>query len=415
MDRDQLTLLDRLAPLDLHLTDHPTHPLSEPTLSEPALLGRMSLLDRMNIRHCEINSRLSSPSIGTKNCQSPELSQELVSSSTTMLPSPTLKRKRPLTFTSKSSTPLTLGETLDSSHLVRKRTRQWTSLSTRSSTKSLTKPDLEMTSRTTLMTSMSPCEKGEELESATWDGITLTTPPPSPRTTAAGRPANASRPTTKTSLAPNSLRSSTGMHPLVSLPLNGTVSSEEKRSTSTTSCLLFTGLQLMKRERLALETQKSALEYLTRKGVSVPPLNGPLLGIWRPGQSHSLSPTVLKNCGTTAILSRLNSPANSPARTQGSSSSTSLLGILCRAGRSPSSPTGPFTSASIPLSSCQTELPPALLRVLIDDRANHVHPEVNRMYATVSTRRTGVLPQIPTAMATGSDQLGFSGINRRLA
>ena len=229
------------------------------------------------------------------------------------------------------------------------------------------------------MTLTSPCEKGEELESATWDGITLTTPPPSPRMTAAGRPANASRPTTKTSLAPNSLQSSTETHLLVSLPLNGTISSEEKCSTSTTSCLLSTGLQLMKRERLALETQKSALEYLTQKGVSVPPLNGPLLGIWRPGQSHSLSPTVLKNCGTTAILSRLNLPANSPAHTQGSSSSTSLLGISCRAGRSPSSLTGPFTSTSIPLSSCQTELPPALPQALIDDRANHAHPEANQI------------------------------------
>ena len=90
-------------------------------------------------------------------------------------------------------------------------------------------------------------------------------------------------------------------------------------------------------------------------------------------------------------------PANSPAHTQGSSSSTLLLGISCRVGRSPSSPTGPFTSASIPLSSCQMELPPALPRALIDNQANHAHLEANRMYATVSTHRTGVLPQIPTA------------------
>jgi len=119
MDRDQLTLLDHLAPLDLHLTDHPTHPLNKPTLSESTLLGRMSLLDRMNIKHCEINSRPSSLSIETRKCPSPELSQGLACSSTTMPPSPILKRKRPLTFMSKNSTLSTPDETPDSSCMLR--------------------------------------------------------------------------------------------------------------------------------------------------------------------------------------------------------------------------------------------------------------------------------------------------------
>jgi hypothetical protein len=250
------------------------------------------------------------------------------------------------------------------------------------------------------MTSTTPTNhlgRREEPRSATWGGITLTTPPLSPRMKAAERPANASRSTTRTSPAPNSLQSSTGMLLPVSLPLNGSVSSEEKPSTSTTSSLLSTGLQLMKRGRLALETQRSALEYLTRKGVLVPPPNGPLLGIWPPEQSLSLSPTVPKSYETTAILSRPSSLANSPAHIRGSSCSTSPSGTSCKAGKSLSSPIDPSTSDSIPLSLCQTELHPVLPRALTDDRANHARPEANQMCVTVSTPRTDALPQMLTA------------------
>ena len=397
MDQDRITLLDRLTPLDLHLTDHLTHLPNEPTLSKPTLLGRMSLLDRMNIECCELNSRPSSPSIEIRNCPNPELSQGLVCSSTKTPPSPILKRKRPSTFTSRNSTPSTPHEIPDSSYAVQKRIRRWTSPSMKSSTKLLTKPDPEMTSRMTSTTLTSHRGRRGEPESAIWDGLTLTTPPPSLIMTAAGRLANTSRSTTKTSPVLNSSQNSTRTHLLESLLPSGSASSVEKRSTSTTSCLHSTGLQLMKRGRLTLETQRSALAYLTQNGVSVPPPNGPLPGIWHPEQLPSLSPTVLKNYETTATLSRPNLPANSSARTRGSSFSTSPSGILYREDRSPSSLTDPFTCDSIPLSLCQTELPPALLRAPIDDRANRACLEANQTCVTVSTPRTGVLPPMQTA------------------
>jgi hypothetical protein len=67
--------------------------------------------------------------------------------------------------------------------------------------------------------------------------------------------------------------------PLEAFPCpNGITSSREKQLTSTESCRRSIVLQLIRRERLALEKQKSALAALRRKGKLKQALNGPLLG-----------------------------------------------------------------------------------------------------------------------------------------
>ena len=76
-------------------------------------------------------------------------------------------------------------------------------------------------------------------------------------------PSRNSSSTVKISPAANTLSDPLGTPLPGSPPLNGNTSLEEKSSTSTTSSHLSTTLQLMKRGRLALETQKSVLESLT--------------------------------------------------------------------------------------------------------------------------------------------------------
>jgi hypothetical protein len=151
-----------------------------------------------------------------------------------------------------------------------------------------------------------------------------------------------------------------------------------KESESTTSSRLSTVLELIRRERLALATQKSAWESLTQRGGLAPP-NGRQGGVSLLGQPCLPFPTALRSCANTGFSSKLSSLPNSQAPSRGLSSSTFPSAISYKA---PFSPTVPFTLDSIPPSSSRAVSNPILPQVPIVDRNSHApagaNPTCNR-------------------------------------
>ena len=214
------------------------------------------------------------------------------------------------------------------------------------------------------------------------------------------KPANASELTSRISRDAGTRSKSPLAPPATSLLPSGNEFLEAKPSTWTTSCPLSTALQLMKRERLALEMRESALASLTRNGVSVPPLTGPLLGglLQRPYVSPFL--TVLQNSTPTATILRANSQPKSLHLTPESLCSTSPCGTWSKEASLVSSPTTTLSRDSILPSSCRTEpnLPPNGTPTIGDRISHPVRVEVNpRASVTGLIPPSAVLPQTLTA------------------
>ena len=141
-----------------------------------------------------------------------------------------------------------------------------------------------------------------------------------------------------------------------------------KESESTTSFHLSS---VIRRERLALATQKSAWESLTQRGGLALPSNAPQRSVSLLGQPCLPFPTALRSCANTGLSSKLSSLPNSQAPARGLSSSTLPYAISYKVDPSPFSPTMPYTRESIPPSSCRTVSNPILPQVLIVDRNSH--------------------------------------------
>jgi len=171
---------------------------------------------------------------------------------------------------------------------------------------------------------------------------------------AASKPASALQPTTKTFQGANS-RSGSPPRPLAGfLSPSGREFSVEKPLTLTTSSPLSTALQLMKRERLALETRRSALESLRRSGRLAQPLTGHQLGDSLPRWLFLPSHIAPRNSTPTVILSMVNSKPNSSTHTPVSSCSTLPFATSSREANLASSPTTKPSRSFIRPSSCQT-------------------------------------------------------------
>jgi hypothetical protein len=384
----------------LHRLKSPDPLQQNQSTTKQSLLGRMSLLERMNMNPLEPNSPQSS--LTTVNTRSPSLGLYLESahSSTTTPTSPKLKRRKRSTSTSTRSARST--ETTDPNLSLPnpKRRKRSTSPFTISSIRSQTECEEKetMTPRgRTLTMPMNPLERKRKSRNLTWVGMTPTTVPLIQRMSVVEKPASVYKSTIETSRDLSSSRNSPDMLPPASLPLNGSGFSEEKPSTSTTSSLPSIVLQLMRRERLASATRKSALESLMRNGALARLPNGHPLGALLLEQQLSLSPTVLKNCKLMGTSSNPSSQENSRVPTRESSCSTLPYATSSKEVITHYSPTVPSTFGSIPRSLCRTESEAILPQALIDDQVNHAPAEAKLTSAIALIPPEVVHPPIQSA------------------
>ena len=233
--------------------------------------------------------------------------------------------------------------------------------------------------------STKPLVRNPRSKSPTWDGMIQMNLPSTVTTLSTKKLVDFSESTTKTSPEPNSSSELLDARPKESPLLNGSEYLEEKSSTSTTSSRLCTVLQLLKRERHALVTQKSALESLMQKGVLALPPNGLPLGTSLLGQLLSLSLTAQKNYASMGTLLAPNSREKSQVLTPELSSSISPSETLSKEDINTFSPTVPSTFDSIQQSLCPTESKQILPQALIGDRPNHVLVAVKQTSVTDST------------------------------
>ena len=138
-----------------------------------------------------------------------------------------------------------------------------------------------------------------------------------------------------------------------SLPPSGNGSSKETQSTLTKSSHHSTMLSLMRREQVAWETRKSALESLNQRRKSVPQQNGHSHGDELPKLSDLLSRIEEKNSSTTETTSNRNSLPNSPLPITKSSSMTLLSAMKLPQDSDSFSPTSTDSIGYIQPSSCQ--------------------------------------------------------------
>ena len=378
MVQDTIPLLDRLS-------DHP--------LKDPNLTGQMSLLERMGIKPFAQNSVPLSPSTEKRDYQSQKHSRKSVHSSTKISSSPIPRKRKLSTYMLMNSTPSITMPGVDYSQCpYPKRRKQSTTQYTRSSTRSPTELSVEksnvMIPREKNQTmSMKPLIRNPRSKSPTWDGMIQMNLPSTATTLSTKKLVDFSESTTKTSPEPNSSSELLDAHPKESPLLNGSEYLEEKSSTSTstTSSCLCTVLQLLKRERHVLATQKSALESLMQKGVLALPPNGLPLGTSPLGQLLSLSLTAQKNYASMGTLLAPNSQEKSQVLTPELSSSISPFETLSKEDINTFSPTVPSTFGSIQQSLCPTESKQILPRALIGDRPNHVLAAVKQTSVTDST------------------------------
>ena len=218
-----------------------------------------SLLTRMSVRSLSGSLSPSSPSAETDRLPKQPLSAVLSRSSSDS-PFLNLKRKKLSSSTPRSLTP---SDTVGSPSSLPDQERNASSMT-----------QLADTTVHQLSTILLMVQREQTPTTPMDQGRGLNLPPPtslgsSPTVNlslhcqpAASKPASALQPTTKIFQGANS-RSGSPPRPHVGfLSPSGRECSEEKPSTSTTSSPLSTALQLMKRERLALETRRSALESL---------------------------------------------------------------------------------------------------------------------------------------------------------
>lgn len=146
--------------------------------------------------------------------------------------------------------------------------------------------------------------------------------------------------------------------PITSPRHNGTESSEENLSTSTSSSLPSTVLQLIRRERVALETKKSVLQSLNLRESFTMGSNGVKHGGVLQKPLHSYFQTEPANSMPMATTSRVFLPQKPSQAHIPSSVSTSPSEILYREGKNTYSPTSKPSHPYIQPSSSQTELNP---------------------------------------------------------
>jgi hypothetical protein len=346
-------LLERLGPLSpSRPTPRGRDPAPRPSWHKASLRApprEMNLLERMNVRPLLRSLSPSPPSTAIGRSLKRQLSRGSSPSSSNS-PSPSSKRIRLLSSTPKSLSPCATETSLAPLGQVQ-------------ADRSLT-PDVLIAPRS-LPTQLTDHKQRIRTTNSTDPGRSGNSPPPiflgtrptvalsSPSPLAASRPASAWRSISRTSRAAGTKSKSPPELPVTSLLLNGSEFSEARPSTSTTSSPLSTALQLMKRERLALETQESALASLTRNGVSVPLRTGHQLGGSLRKPSASFSPTVLPNSTRTATISTGNFLPNLPPRTPGSSCSISPRETWSKEDNLASLWTSTLSRISTPPSSCQ--------------------------------------------------------------
>ncbi|KAF8804743.1 hypothetical protein BYT27DRAFT_7225344 [Phlegmacium glaucopus] len=180
--------------------------------------------------------------------------------------------------------------------------------------------------------------------------------PPKLFTPVAKKPIGYCEPTTKTCPKPNSLSKLHQTHQPEYHHPSGNKSSEEMPLISIKSSRHSTMLSLMKRGRVAWETQNSLWESLTRKNMSRPRLNGPLPGGTPLEPFPSCFPIGEPNCLNMETISKKNSQQNCLPHITRSSSMISPSEMKSALGRIPSLRIPTNLLASTPPSLCQTEL-----------------------------------------------------------
>ena len=185
--------------------------------------------------------------------------------------------------------------------------------------------------------------------------------------------------------------------------------------TSTISSPLSTVLQLAKRERLALETRKSALEWLTRNGVLPPQLTGLQHGNLHPKLSNSLFLTAPENSLATASSSQESLRRSSPVLTPELYSMTSPSETSFKEANVRCSPTSNSTCVSGLPSSCPTLSLPVPPESLLAKRSNLAQAALKSTSVTdlmESTVAPPLTPIVDTATsARNAKRRGTEGSN----
>src|SRR6266567_3054336 len=373
-------LLDHLTPLNNHQQVPPQVSLSHP-------LNPLSLLERLNERPSSRNSIHSYSNTMNRRSQNHKRSLAYSDHSTETLPSLVLKRKRLSTSTLTNSTPfdMTMCPTRPNPSPETCKTME-TSItqSMNSSRKSHIVQDRGKNPLTQVSLKNLPASE-KRLRNQKCLGTNLGKHLILPRTPVVEKPVDCCELSTGISLVANSGLNSLNVHPPVFPHLNGNASSEENPLNSIISSPLSTALQLMKRERLALEMQRSAWVSLMQNGVSVPLPSGLQHGILLPDLSVLSSPTVRQNYMRTVTTSKVNLPPKSRVHMRRSSSSTSLSATSFKEDNLFSSQTNNISSDSTLQSSCRTESNTVPGRALIGDPISHVLPEAKLTSAIGST------------------------------
>ncbi|KAF8805584.1 hypothetical protein BYT27DRAFT_7224773 [Phlegmacium glaucopus] len=181
------------------------------------------------------------------------------------------------------------------------------------------------------------------------------------------------------------MRKSPPIHHLVSPLRNGNKFSKEIPSTLTRSSCHSTILSLMKRERVAWETQKCLSVFQSPKNMLEHPRNGRPPGDKLQKQFPSLSPIVEMNCSTTGTTLKKNLQPKYHHPTTGSSCTISHSETKSALANTPFLPTPTNSLDFTPPSSCQTESNLTLPQLSPKDQATTFKPPENQTFATSST------------------------------
>jgi hypothetical protein len=142
--------------------------------------------------------------------------------------------------------------------------------------------------------------------------------------------------------------------PTTSLPLNGNISSKANQSISTRSCLLSTGLQLLRTGRHELEKQKYLLDRLKLQERFRPRPTGLPHGDELQERLHTRSLTEPKNLKITPSTLKTSSPLKARRATTGSSYTISQSETLSAEDNNFCLPTSTDSFPCTQQSSCQT-------------------------------------------------------------
>jgi len=228
--------------------------------------------------------------------------------------------------------------------------------------------------------------KGPESRSLTCPGTSETSPTNRVSTQVVLKPSSLSdsstetlRPVSSTSALQQELRT------ISHLP-NGSESSRGNPLTSTKSCLLSTGLQLLRSRRQALETQISCLDQLKQQGRLPRHRTGQQHGDGLQGQSPLFFPIEPTNSKTMRSTSRVSLQQKSQQGITESSSTTSRSGISFVEDNRTCLPIHPNLCSSIQPSLCWMGC-----NTLVGDVSHNPH-HVKPQHAIDSTIKGAVVP-----------------------